>query len=141
MGRNNMYFVIDGRLPSLNEYVYAERSSRMKGARLKKDTERLIKLYIARAHTLGTLNKVSSYPINVSIRWYEKDSRRDADNVFFAVKFILDSLVSYGIIKDDSRKYIKTIDNVIATDKDLPRIEVYINESIRGYEKLRVPTN
>lgn len=136
-----MYFVIDGRLPSLNEYVYAERSSRMKGAKLKKDTERAIKLYIARAHTLGTLNKVSSYPINVSIRWYEKDSRRDADNVFFAVKFILDSLVSYGIILDDSRKYIKTIDNVIATDKDLPRIEVYINESIRGYEKLRVPTN
>lgn len=113
----------------------------MKGARLKKDTERLIKLYIAKSHKLGTIRKVSNYPINISIRWYEKDSRRDADNVFFAVKFILDSLVSYGIIEDDSRKYIKTIDNVIATDKDLPRIEVYINEPIRGYEKLRVPTN
>ena len=112
-----MYFVIDGRLPSLNEYINAERSNRYKGAKLKKD------------------------PINVSIRWYEKDSRRDADNVFFAVKFILDSLVSYGIIENDSQKYIKTIDNVISIDRDFPRIEVYINEPIRGYEKLRVSTN
>ena len=136
-----MYFVIDGRLPSLNEYVNAERANRYKGAKLKKDTEKLIKLYIARGHKLGTLKKVSSYPINISIRWYEENSRRDADNVFFAVKFILDSLVQYGIIEDDSRKFIKTIDNVIATDRDLPRIEVYINEPIRGYEKLRVPTN
>lgn len=135
-----MYFVIDGQLPSLNEYVNAERSNRYKGARLKKDTERLIKLYIAKSHKLGTIRKVSNYPINISIRWYEKDCRRDADNVFFAVKFILDSLVSYGIIENDSRKYIKTIDNVISTDKDLPRIEVYINEPIRGYEKLRVST-
>ena len=134
MGRNNMYFVLDGRLPSLNEYVNAERSNRYQGAKLKKDTERLIKLYITRAHTLGTISKVSSYPINVSIRWYEKDSRRDADNVFFAVKFILDSLVSYGIIENDSQKYIKTIDNVISIDRDFPRIEVYINEPIRGYE-------
>lgn len=108
---------------------------------MKKDTERAIKLYIARAHSLGTISKASSYPINVSIRWYEKDSRRDADNVFFAVKFILDSLVSYGIIENDSQKYIKTIDNVISIDRDFPRIEVYINEPIRGYEKLLVSTN
>ena len=46
MGRNNMYFVIDGRLPSLNEYINAERSNRYKGAKLKKDTERAIKLYM-----------------------------------------------------------------------------------------------
>lgn len=136
-----MYFVIDGRLPSLNEYINAERSNRYKGAKLKKDTERLIKLYITKSHKLGTIRKVSNYPINVSIRWYEKDSRRDADNVFFAVKFILDSLVSYGIIENDSQKYIKTIDNVISIDRDYPRIEVYINEPIRGYEKLRVSTD
>ena len=49
-GWNNMYFVIDGRLPSLNEYINAERSNRYKGAKLKKDTERLIKLYITKSH-------------------------------------------------------------------------------------------
>ena len=52
-----MYFVIDGRLPSLNEYVYAERSSRMKGARLKKQTKKQKNKKIQKTKKLETIKK------------------------------------------------------------------------------------
>lgn len=56
----------------------------------------------------------------------KKNNKRDADNIFFAVKFILDSMVEYGVIENDSRKYVSSIQNSVFTDKENPRIEVEI---------------
>lgn len=75
-----------------------------------------------------TLEKVDRYPIGLKIKWYEPNNRRDIDNITFGTKFILDSMVCMGIIEDDSRKYVDSIEHVVYTDKDNPRIEVEINE-------------
>ena len=47
--------------------------------------------------------------------------RRDADNVGFARKFVLDGLVAAGVIKDDSRKYVEQCPDRVLTDRARPR--------------------
>nr|DAW10419.1 MAG TPA: Endodeoxyribonuclease RusA [Caudoviricetes sp.] len=37
----------------------------------------------------------------------EENKRRDLDNVCFAKKFILDSMVKTGKLKDDNRNFVK----------------------------------
>ena len=119
-----MKFVIKGRLVSLNEYINAERSNRYAAAKLKKDQQALISWSIKQYN----LKPVTNYPVKLKITWYEKNNRRDADNVAFAKKFIQDALVVAGIFKDDSRKYITGFEEEVLTDKQDPRIVVEITE-------------
>ena len=91
---------IDMRLPSLNEYVNACRANRYEASKMKKTTERDISLFI------GRLPKFTK-PVIVHFIWIEKDMRRDADNIAFAKKFILDALVKNRKLIDDSRRYVK----------------------------------
>ena len=120
-----MKFIIKGRLVSLNEYINAERSNRYAAAKLKKDQQELINWVIKQYR----LNPVTNYPVKLKIKWYEKDNRRDADNVAYAKKFIQDALVVSGVLKDDSRKYVKGFEEEVLTDKQDPRIEVEIIEA------------
>lgn len=50
--------------------------------------------------------------------WHEKTKKRDADNIAFAKKFILDALVKMRVLEDDSRKYVKGFYDVIVDDKE-----------------------
>lgn len=90
---------INMKLPSLNEYVNLCRRNRYESADFKKKIEKSISQYLKRL-------KVFKCPVIVHFTWFEKDMRRDADNIAFAKKFILDSLVKSGKLKDDSRKYV-----------------------------------
>lgn len=45
-------------------------------------------------------------PIKINFIWVEDSKRRDLDNICFAKKFILDSMVKSGKLKDDNRKYV-----------------------------------
>ena len=94
-------FYIPFRLPSLNEYVLANRSNRYSGASMKKRYEDDIRLCIRSANLPKITGKVF-----VAFTWFEKTRRRDNDNVAFAKKFILDALVAEGVLIDDSCKYI-----------------------------------
>lgn len=118
--------VIKNRLPSLNEYTSANRGDRGKyvGAKMKKDTENLINLYI-KEQIKRTQVKT---PVKLHIRWYEPNSRRDADNIVFAKKFILDALVKNKVIPNDNQKHVKGFSEEVLVDKDNPRIEVEICE-------------
>ena len=40
--------------------------------------------------------------VRIGFTWYEGDRKRDPDNICFAKKFILDSLVECGRIKNDN---------------------------------------
>lgn len=120
-------FVIYGKLPGLNDYTKANRSNRFMANKMKQDIQKNICKYIVTALRV-TLEKVDRYPIGLTIKWYEPNNRRDIDNITFGTKFILDSMVCMGIIEDDSRKYIDSIEHSVFTDKDNPRIEVEINE-------------
>ena len=90
---------IDMKLPSLNDYVRACRSNRFQGSKMKKDLESQIGFYIA------TLPRFD-VPVKIHFHWVEGTKRRDYDNVAFAKKFILDSMVKAGKLRDDNRKCV-----------------------------------
>ena len=121
-------FVIYGKLPGLNDYTKANRSNRFMANKMKQDIQKEICRYIVIEISKGNLEKVYRYPISLTIKWYEPNNRRDIDNITFGTKFILDSMVCMGIIENDSRKYVDSIEHSVFTDKENPRIEVEINE-------------
>lgn len=62
-------------------------------------------------------------------RWYEKDRRRDLDNVSsFGRKVIQDALVQTHVLKNDGWKEITGFSDEFFVDADNPRIEVEIEE-------------
>ena len=121
-------FVIYGKLPGLNDYTRANRGNKYLANKIKQDIQKNICKYIVFGVSMKDLEKVDRYPIGLKIKWYEPNNRRDIDNITFGTKFILDSMVCMGIIEDDSRKYVDSIEHVVYTDKENPRIEVEINE-------------
>lgn len=83
-------------MPSLNDYISAERANRYKAAAMKKRET-------ARVRAAAMQQRAPRFERRVTVRttFYEPDMRRDADNVGFARKFVLDGLVAAGVIKDD----------------------------------------
>ena len=98
-------FYIPLKLPGLNEYTRANRSNAYQGAEMKREAEDDISIYIRKAMQEGKLHRHDKECF-LYLNWYEKDRRRDGDNISFAIKFIQDALVSCGVFPDDSRKYI-----------------------------------
>lgn len=87
------------RLPSLNQYINECRKNRYAGAKMKKEIEKDIGWYI---------NLLPQYknPVKIHFHWIEENKKRDLDNVCFAKKFILDSMVKSGKLKDDNRNCV-----------------------------------
>lgn len=110
-------FVINRKLPSLNEWWYSLASNKYMGAKFKREVEEDIGWYIKRALASGTLHKVEK-PVVINFEYHEKTKRRDADNIASAKKFILDALVKQGILEDDSRKYVKGFYDKIVDDTE-----------------------
>ncbi len=95
-------FEIPKRLIGLNEYTNTNRYNKYAGAKQKKDEQNFIKMCIKQQ--LGNI-KIDK-PVVGNFTWIEENKRRDLDNICFAKKFILDSLVELGILKDDNRKMV-----------------------------------
>lgn len=123
-----MKFTINGKLPSLNDYVLANRSYKYAGASMKKRVEKQIQESIFKAISSGEIKKVDKYPVGLKITWYEPTKRRDIDNIVFAVKFIQDALVATGVLENDSQRYISELNHTVLIDPKNPRIEVEILE-------------
>ena len=87
------------KLPSCNEYINECRRNKYAGAKMKKRTEFLISLYI------GKLPEFTK-PVKIKFIWVEKNKKRDLDGICFAKKFILDTMVKMGKLKDDNRNYV-----------------------------------
>lgn len=87
------------KLPSLNQYINECRKNRYAGASMKRQVENDIGYFI---------NKLPKFekPIKIKFTWVEENKRRDLDNVCFAKKFILDSFVKAGKLKNDNRNYV-----------------------------------
>lgn len=102
------YFLIDMRLPGLNEYIAAMNSNRHVGNKLKQDTEEFIMWAIKRGLAKGTLKRVLE-PCDIYIEFREATKRRDVDNIQSAQKFILDALVKTGVLKNDGQRWVKQI--------------------------------
>ena len=87
------------KLPSCNQYIYACRSNKYLGAKMKRDAEDAIGVYISE---LPHFEK----PIKIHFTWIESNKRRDLDGICFAKKFILDALQKYGKLENDNRNYV-----------------------------------
>jgi len=59
-------------------------------------------------------------PVSIEYTWYEPNMKRDKDNVAFAKKFIQDSLVSAGVIKNDGWKEIDGFSDRFANRQEKP---------------------
>lgn len=103
--------VIPLKLPSCNEYLNECRRNKYAGAKMKKDIENDIAIFIK---SLPRFEK----PINIHFHWIEGTKRRDLDNVAFAKKFILDALVKCGRLKDDNRKCVTAFTDTFSYGKE-----------------------
>lgn len=123
---NGSYLLtIPGQLPGANDYIAAERANRHKAAKMKRDAQSYIAWYIKRDLRGVRIKR----PVVLSYTWWEKDRRRDKDNIAFAKKFIQDALVQQGVILDDGWSEIQGFSDDFKVDKTRARIEVRIRES------------
>lgn len=117
-----MKLVIPGRLPGLNDMIDAARTSRYKSAELKQTYTDLVAWYAKSARLSHVVQA------DFIITWYEKDKKRDKDNVMAGQKFLFDGLVKARILKNDGWKQVGDITHRVRVDHDNPRIEIEIIE-------------
>ena len=117
-------FTIPGTLPDLNTYINAERANKYAAAKMKKDAEKKIVLCIKQAK----IKPVTNYPVTLVYFWCCPDKRVDKDNRMFGQKFVLDSLVRAGILRNDGWDELNDPIHVFGVDKNNPRIVVKIDE-------------
>lgn len=119
-------FTIQGRLVGMNEIIGAARNNRFGSASQKKSQMQIVTDAIIADEVFRKLRFEKK--VNIYVSFIEKSSRRDIDNITSANKFILDSIVNYGILIDDSQKYVTKIVSEVFVDKENPRIEVTLEE-------------
>jgi len=102
--------------------IDAARGNKYEAARQKKESTELV-MWSAKQQRLPQMNY-----IDLTITWYEKNKKRDKDNIQAGVKFILDGLVSAGVIPNDTWRYVGDILHRVRVDRTEPRIEVEIEE-------------
>jgi Holliday junction resolvase RusA-like endonuclease len=112
-------FIIPGRLPGMNEIIDEARTNKYSSNGLKRVMEDDITI----AMLMHKAKPVHGRVI-VSVWWYEPDARRDPDNIHAGIKFILDAMVSNGLIDGDGQKHIAGIIHHVAKDKNNPRVYV-----------------
>ena len=116
---------IPGRLDNLNDYISAERSNRYKGAQMKSKNEAIVIDAIRRYMRGVKIDK----PVFMEYRWYERNKRRDLDNISsFGRKVIQDALVYAKVLQNDGWQEIAGFSDSFCVDADHPRIEVVIRE-------------
>lgn len=113
---------ISMKLPSLNEYVNVCRTNPYKASKFKKNLEEDIGMFIERLPRFER-------PVRIHFHWIEGNKRRDLDNVAFAKKFILDSMVKHGKLKDDNRKCVIGFIDTFSYEKET-RVVLEIEEVI-----------
>lgn len=114
--------VIPDRLPGLNTYTKANRTNKIVGAKMKKEAEQFISWHVK------AQCKKSFERVNIKFTWVENDKRRDPDNIMFAQKFIFDSLVACGVLKNDGWKEINSVTHEFEVSKNNAHVIVEISE-------------
>lgn len=95
----NIRLEIPLKLPSFNDYIKACRSNKYLGAKIKKEVEEKLSIYICE---LPKFDK----PIKINFIWVESTKKRDLDNICFAKKFILDAMQKCGKLENDNINWV-----------------------------------
>ena len=112
---------IPGRLPGLNEYTTACRTNHMTGAKMKQESQEIILWSIYSKMRRVRFTK----PVFLLFTFYERDRRRDRDNVAsYARKVIQDALVKAGTLEDDGWDNVTGYLDRFEVDNQNPRIVV-----------------
>lgn len=115
---------IEGRFPSLNEYVSACRRNAYAGAEMVKKSEKDLIRQLKRQRIWPF-----KAPVRISYTYYEINRRRDLDNISgYFHKIFQDSLVKAGLLPDDGWQEITGYSDSFKVDKNRPRIEIEITE-------------
>ncbi len=101
--KNN--FEIFTKLPTLNEYIEAERTNRYSAASMKK------RFTLACQSCALSMDKLPNKQYDVSIIWHLTNKKTDPDNIAFGIKFILDGVVASGKLPSDGMKNIRHIEH------------------------------
>lgn len=121
-----MKLVIPGRLMGLNEYIRLCRGNKYLAANKKRQTEDLIMIHI-KTQISGV--KITE-KVYIKFSWYEKNRKRDLDNIAFAHKFILDAFVKCGTIENDGWANIVGFEDNFFIDSKNPRVEIELLEAV-----------
>jgi len=116
-----MKIIIPGRLPGFNEIIDAAKYARNKYQAYSQMKEHYTNMVAWLAKRLPKFKKVA-----LIITWYEPNRHRDPDNIMAGQKFIIDGLVTAGIIPNDNQKHILGILHKFDVDAKNPRVEVEI---------------
>lgn len=110
-------------IPTLNDYIDAERSNRFIAAKMKNDatTNIMVDAMSQNRKQLNGLYDVNFYHI-------VPDNKKDADNIYFRQKFILDGFVKARILAGDGRKNVRHISHFIRTIKNEDFVMVRVRE-------------
>lgn len=116
--------IIPGRFSGLNEFIDANRRSRGRwnaGNKMKQEDQDRIRAYLPKV-------KIKKR-IFVEYCFYEKNARRDKDNISgYFHKIFQDAMVQAGVIENDGWKQIEGWTDYFYIDSKYPRIEIYIEE-------------
>ncbi len=121
---NTQQFFIPHILPGMNDIIKAAKIRRGKWsayADQKRDCEQTI------VCSLNDLRRVRGL-VWFDFIWFEKSKRRDLDNIAAAKKFILDALVSAGIIENDGWKNVAGWTDIFKISKENPGVKVVFGE-------------
>ena len=116
-------FFVPGPLPNQNEMIAAAKGYNGRGFAYKRMKEDWTKLVVERINATGILPVKTCF---LRFRWREKNKRRDPDNFTAGIKFILDGLVTAGILQNDGWDQIEGFKHLWALDKHTPGVDVEI---------------
>ena len=130
--------IVEGRLEGLNEFIKANRGKHGAelGNRMKQNGQRICFMYLRKS----LKNTKVREPVKLHYTFFEKDRRRDHDNVSgFFHKVFQDALVEAGYLANDGWKEISGYSDDFMVDSKRPRIEILIEEvkDVRRMDKTK----
>lgn len=106
----------------LNTYINKERSNRFMAAKVKKEETEYV-YWVCKEQGLKQAKK----PVQLNFYWYVVNQKKDPDNISFSKKFIIDGLVTAGVLKNDGMKQVIGFEDHFILDK-LEQVTVEIIE-------------
>ena len=97
----NQSVFIRGRFPGLNEIIKTARGNKFASAVEKKNHTERVRYSVLHLHPVEKADFIFT--------WYEKDKKRNKDNISCGIKFCLDGLQAAGIIKNDGWSQVLSI--------------------------------